>query len=115
MVLTLKKGFSRLLECFSSWFSPLSASFSIVSGLVAVWCLGFSERFADEPGREVLLSLGCVNNALSSVSPVIVTSNGALNIGGVATRVDLRIGFWGKHSGVVDWRATVMANQRARL
>ncbi|KAK0711557.1 hypothetical protein B0H67DRAFT_294853 [Lasiosphaeris hirsuta] len=43
----------------------------------------------------LILSLGCANTTLSAVSPFIVTSNGAVAIGGVPTRVDMRIGFWG--------------------
>ncbi|KAK0646113.1 hypothetical protein B0T16DRAFT_153680 [Cercophora newfieldiana] len=41
------------------------------------------------------LSLGCANTTLSAVSPVVISSNGSLNIGGVVARVDIRIGFWG--------------------
>lgn len=44
----------------------------------------------------VTLALGCANTTLSAVSPVIISSNGSLNIGGVATRLDVRIGFWGE-------------------
>ncbi|KAK0623620.1 hypothetical protein B0T14DRAFT_602165 [Immersiella caudata] len=41
------------------------------------------------------LSLGCANTVLSAVSPVIISSNGLVGIGGAPTRVDIRIGFWG--------------------
>lgn len=43
----------------------------------------------------VILTLGCVNNGLSTVSPIVVSSNTSLAIGGVPTIVDIRIGFWG--------------------
>ncbi|KAK1750666.1 hypothetical protein QBC47DRAFT_309430 [Echria macrotheca] len=43
----------------------------------------------------LLLSLGCINNGLSSISPIVISSNAALSIGGTVTRLDMRIGFWG--------------------
>ncbi|KAK4447023.1 hypothetical protein QBC34DRAFT_142114 [Podospora aff. communis PSN243] len=43
------------------------------------------------------LSLGCANSVLSAVSPVVVSSNGLIGIGGSPTKVDIRIGFWGSY------------------
>ncbi|KAM7220788.1 hypothetical protein V8F06_003857 [Rhypophila decipiens] len=44
----------------------------------------------------VILELGCINNTMSVVSPIIVRSNGSVPIGAQTTApVDLRIGFWG--------------------
>ncbi|KAM7187757.1 hypothetical protein V8F33_011064 [Rhypophila sp. PSN 637] len=47
----------------------------------------------------LILELGCINNTMSVVSPIIVRSNGSVPIGAQTTApVDLRIGFWGELS-----------------
>ncbi|KAK3374928.1 hypothetical protein B0H63DRAFT_261002 [Podospora didyma] len=54
----------------------------------------------------LILSLGCINDSLSTISPVIVRSNGPATFGGMAVRVDLRIGFWGICFGPVPFSCT---------
>ncbi|KAK0637309.1 hypothetical protein B0T17DRAFT_588201 [Bombardia bombarda] len=43
----------------------------------------------------LILALGCSSNTLSTISPIIVRSNGTIPIGGIDIVVDLRIGIWG--------------------
>ncbi|KAK4242467.1 hypothetical protein C8A03DRAFT_11336, partial [Achaetomium macrosporum] len=43
----------------------------------------------------LVLSLGCINDSVSGISPVIARSNGRVNIGGQDIQVDIRIGFMG--------------------
>lgn len=48
--------------------------------------------------HSVILELGCINDTMSVVSPIIVRSNGSVLIGAQTTApIDLRIGFWGKN------------------
>ncbi|GAB1320811.1 hypothetical protein MFIFM68171_11021 [Madurella fahalii] len=43
----------------------------------------------------LILSLGCITDSLSGISPVVAMSNELVNVGGSQIRVDLRVGFWG--------------------
>ena len=71
---------------------------------VSCGCPFLPDRDLHEPPL-VLLSLGCVNNGLSTVSPIVITSNGTLNVGGVQSFVDIRIGFWGKAGNLLTGAA----------
>ncbi|KAK3900274.1 hypothetical protein C8A05DRAFT_36090, partial [Staphylotrichum tortipilum] len=43
----------------------------------------------------LVLSLGCITDSLSGISPVIARSDGPVNLGGQIVQVDLRVGFFG--------------------
>ncbi|KAH6624463.1 hypothetical protein B0J18DRAFT_409915 [Chaetomium sp. MPI-SDFR-AT-0129] len=56
--------------------------------------------------RPVILSLGCITDSLSGISPVIAQSNGNVTIGGQSVQVDLRIGFLGVCFGPAPFNCT---------
>ncbi|KAM7199054.1 hypothetical protein V8F20_005872 [Naviculisporaceae sp. PSN 640] len=59
----------------------------------------------------LILELGCINNTMSVVSPIIVRSNGSVPIGAQTTApVDLRIGFWGLCFGPQPFACTSSIN-----
>ncbi|KAK0723058.1 hypothetical protein B0T26DRAFT_246890 [Lasiosphaeria miniovina] len=54
----------------------------------------------------LILLLGCITDSLSTISPVVVRSNGPVTVGGSAVRVDLRVGFWGVCFGPAPFDCT---------
>ncbi|KAK4043269.1 hypothetical protein C8A01DRAFT_32586 [Parachaetomium inaequale] len=54
----------------------------------------------------LVLSLGCINDSVSGISPVIAQSNGPVTIGGQNIQVDIRVGFWGLCFGPAPFNCT---------